>query len=88
MQTRKIPMRMCIGCQQMKTKKELLRLVRTPEGAVELDPSGKRNGRGAYLCRQVECLRTAAKAHRLQKTFGIELPPELLTQLEGMLVSS
>lgn len=87
MKTRKIPMRMCLGCQQMKPKKELLRLVRTPEGQVEIDPTGKRNGRGAYLCSQVECLRQAAKAHRLEKAFGVEVPPEILSQLEGKLNS-
>lgn len=83
MKTRKIPMRMCLGCQQMKPKKELLRIVRTPEGTVEIDPTGKRNGRGAYICPQVECLRNAAKAHKFNKAFGIEVQPELLVQLEG-----
>lgn len=87
MKTRKVPMRMCLGCQQMKPKKELLRLVRTPEGQVEIDPTGKRNGRGAYLCPQADCLQQAAKAHRLEKAFGVEVPQEILTQLQWKLNS-
>ena len=85
MKTRKVPMRMCLGCQEMKPKKELLRLVRTPEGQVEIDPTGKRNGRGAYLCPQADCLHMAAKAHRLEKAFGVAIPEEILAQLQGKL---
>ncbi len=88
MKIRKIPMRMCLGCQQMRPKKELLRMVKTPEGIVELDPTGKKNGRGAYLCPQVDCLRSASKGHRLQKAFGADVSPELLKDLEGKLISS
>ena len=88
MKIRKIPMRMCLGCQQMRPKKELLRIVKTPEGIVELDPTGKKNGRGAYLCPQVDCLRNAAKAHRLQKAFETDVSPELLKDLEGKLIST
>ena len=87
MKTRKIPMRMCLGCQQMKPKKELLRIVRTPEGDIEVDPTGKRNGRGAYLCPQVDCLKHAAKGRRLEKAFGVDIPAEVLSQLEGKLTS-
>lgn len=83
MKTRKIPMRMCLGCQQMRPKKELLRIVRTPEGEIEFDPTGKRNGRGAYLCPEVECLRSAAKAHRFEKALGVDIPQEVLSKLEG-----
>lgn len=78
-------MRMCLGCQQMKPKKELLRIVRTPEGTVEVDPSGKRNGRGAYLCPESECLKNAAKAHRLEKAFGVAVSSDVLSQLESKL---
>jgi len=87
MKTRKIPMRMCLGCQEMKPKKELLRIVRTPEGKVEFDPSGKQNGRGAYLCPQVACLRSAAKAHRFNKALGADLSSEILAELEGKISS-
>lgn len=83
MKTRKIPMRMCLGCQQMRPKKELLRIVRTPEGEIDLDPTGKRNGRGAYLCPEVECLRSASKAHRFEKALGVDIPQEVLSKLEG-----
>ncbi|MHB1406558.1 MAG: RNase P modulator RnpM, partial [Desulfitobacteriaceae bacterium] len=78
MKVRKVPMRMCLGCQEMKPKKELIRIVRTPEGTVELDSTGKRNGRGAYLCPRIECLKTAAKAHRIQKALGVAVAPDLI----------
>ncbi|HWQ42834.1 MAG TPA: YlxR family protein [Desulfosporosinus sp.] len=83
MKTRKIPMRMCLGCQQMKPKKELMRIVRTPEGVVELDPTGKRNGRGAYLCPNLICCQTAVKEHRFRKAFGVDVDPEVFAHLEG-----
>ncbi|CAA7602540.1 Domain of unknown function DUF448 [Acididesulfobacillus acetoxydans] len=85
MKVRKIPMRMCLGCQQMKPKRELLRIVKTPEGRVEIDPTGKRNGRGAYLCPDPECLKKAAKGHRLEKAFGVPVPEAVLNELEGKL---
>ncbi|WP_434511649.1 RNase P modulator RnpM [Desulfitobacterium sp. AusDCA] len=88
MKVRKIPMRMCLGCQEMKPKKELVRIVRTPEGTVELDPTGKRNGRGAYICPQVECLKAAVKGNRFQKALDIALSPELIQELEGKLADS
>ncbi len=87
MKTRKIPMRMCLGCQQMKPKKELLRIVRTPEGAVELDPTGKRNGRGAYLCSNLNCYQTAVKERRFRKAFGVDMDSEVLAHLEGKISS-
>lgn len=88
MKVRKVPMRMCLGCQEMKPKKELIRIVRTPEGTVELDSTGKRNGRGAYLCPRIECLKTAAKAHRIQKALGVAVAPDLINELEGKLATS
>ncbi|GAB6173815.1 YlxR family protein [Paradesulfitobacterium aromaticivorans] len=88
MKVRKVPMRMCLGCQEMKPKKELIRIVRTPEGTVELDSTGKRNGRGAYLCPRIECLKIAAKAHRIQKALGVAVAPDLISELEGKLATS
>ena len=88
MKTRKIPMRMCLGCQEMKPKKELIRVVRTPEGTVELDPTGKRNGRGAYICPQVECFKAAVKGKRFQKALEIELAPQVAEELERKLAGS
>ena len=88
MKTRKIPMRMCLGCQEMKPKKELIRVVRTPEGTVELDPSGKRNGRGAYICPKVDCFKAAVKGKRFQKALEIELSSQVIEELERKLVGS
>lgn len=68
MKPKKTPFRMCVGCQEMKSKKELLRVVRTPEGDVVLDPTGKKAGRGAYLCRSEQCLTKAFKEKRLEKS--------------------
>ncbi|NMA68928.1 MAG: YlxR family protein [Desulfitobacterium sp.] len=88
MKTRKIPLRMCLGCEEMRPKKELIRVVRTPEGTVELDPTGKRNGRGAYICPHLECFQRAAKGKRFQKSLDVELTPEVLAELERKLGSS
>ena len=85
MKTRKTPLRMCIGCQEMKPKKELFRVVRTPEGSVELDSTGKRNGRGAYVCPNADCFRSALKGRRFQKAFGVDLDQEMLASLEGQI---
>lgn len=76
-----------MGCQEMKPKKELLRVVRTPEGIVELDPTGKRNGRGAYLCPNSSCFRIAVKERRFLKAFGGDVNPEVFAHLEGKISS-
>jgi predicted RNA-binding protein YlxR (DUF448 family) len=88
MKARKIPMRMCLGCQEMKPKKELIRVVRTPEGTVELDPSGKRNGRGAYICPNVDCFKAAVKGKRFHKALEIEMSTQVIEELEWKLVGS
>lgn len=64
---KKIPQRMCVGCQEMKPKRELIRVVRTPQEVVEIDPTGKKSGRGAYICPRVDCLQRACKEKRLEK---------------------
>lgn len=64
---KKVPQRMCVGCQEMKPKKELIRIVRTPSESIEVDPTGKKSGRGAYICPRVECLQRAAKEKRLER---------------------
>ena len=64
MKVKKIPLRMCTGCMEMKPKKELIRVVKTPEGEVTVDLTGKKSGRGAYICRNIECLEKAFKAKR------------------------
>ena len=69
MKPRKIPMRMCVGCREMKPKKELLRVVRTPEGEVMIDLTGKKAGRGAYICPSSACLNRARKQRQLERAF-------------------
>ncbi len=76
MKQKKIPMRMCVGCREMKEKKELIRVVRSPEGEVSLDPVGKKPGRGAYVCRSADCLKRAIKQKQLERQLDVTLPPE------------
>ncbi len=78
---KKIPMRMCVGCREMKPKKELLRAVRSPEGTVSLDTTGKKPGRGAYCCFNAECLRRALKQGQLDRQLEVKLSPEVNQQL-------
>ena len=70
---KKVPMRMCVACREMRPKKELLRVVRTPEGTVAVDRTGRMNGRGAYLCSRAECLNKALKTRALERAFGQKL---------------
>ena len=76
MKTRKIPMRTCMGCQEMKNKKELIRIVRTPEGEIVIDRTGKKSGRGAYICPQMECLEKAIRHKSIERALetAIEEP--------------
>lgn len=82
---RKIPLRICIGCQERKPKKELIRIVRTPHGDVELDLTGKKPGRGAYLCLSQVCLKRAIKGKRLEKNLQIPVSTVLIDQISVML---
>lgn len=70
MKQRKIPMRMCVGCREMKPKRELLRVVRGPEGDISFDLTGRKPGRGAYVCRSAECLNQAIKKRQLERAFS------------------
>ena len=79
---RKIPQRQCLGCREMKNKKDLIRAVRSPEGEITLDFKGKKPGRGAYVCPQAECLRKARKSRALERAFSAAIPPEVYEQLE------
>ena len=74
---KKIPMRKCVGCGEMKPKKELLRILRTETGEFVVDALGKANGRGAYLCRSVECFQKAVKNRGLERSFKQAIPPEV-----------
>ncbi len=78
---KKIPMRQCLGCRDMKPKRELIRVVRSPEGEIGLDFRGKANGRGAYLCPDPECLKRAAKARALERAFGMQIPDAIYERL-------
>lgn len=82
MKPKKIPFRMCVGCQDMKSKKELLRVVRTPEGDIVLDPTGKKAGRGAYMCRSEQCLTKAFKEKRLEKALKHPIGEEVYNALK------
>ena len=77
MKPRKIPMRMCVGCREMKEKRELIRIVRTPEGETLIDPTGKKSGRGAYVCRSSECLRRAIRQKQLERQLQVSLTEEV-----------
>ncbi len=82
MQTKKVPMRMCVGCGEMKPKRSLLRIVKTPEDTIKIDLNGKMNGRGAYVCASAECLNKAHKSKRLERTFKTQISEEIYKQLE------
>lgn len=82
MQQKKVPMRMCTGCGEMKPKKELVRIVRGTEGGISLDVTGKKPGRGAYMCKNAECLKKAKKARRLERAFQCAVPEEIFARLE------
>ncbi len=75
-------MRMCLGCGEMKPKKELIRAVKSPEGEISLDLTGKKNGRGAYVCPSAECLRLARKARRFEKSFECRISDEVYDNME------
>ena len=79
---KKLPVRMCAGCAEHKPKKELVRVVRTPQGEILLDPSGKKSGRGAYLCPNPECLKKARRAKRLERALDCQIPQEVYDRLE------
>ena len=82
MQQKKIPMRKCVGCGEMKPKKELVRIVRTPDGDILADPTGKKSGRGAYICPNAACVKKAEKGSRLERAFSCAVPPQVYAELE------
>ena len=79
---KKIPMRQCLGCREMKQKRELIRAVKSPEGEISLDFKGKLPGRGAYLCPDPECHKKAVKAKALERAFSSQIPDEIYEQLQ------
>ena len=81
MATKKIPLRMCIGCREMKPKAELDRIVRTPSGEIMIDKTNKLSGRGAYICKCADCLKKAEKSNALAHTFSVSVDREIYSQL-------
>ena len=82
---KKIPLRQCLGCREMKPKRELTRVVRSPDGEVSLDFTGKKPGRGAYVCPGPDCLKRAIKTKALSRAFGVEIPQEIMQELTATL---
>lgn len=79
---KKVPMRQCVGCGEMKSKKELIRVIKTPEEEIVLDATGRKNGRGAYICASMECLKTARKRKGLERSLKVAIPAEVYDSLE------
>lgn len=82
MQKKHVPLRMCSGCGEMKPKKELVRVVKSKENEISLDLTGKKAGRGAYVCNNLECLKKARKAKRLERAFSSKIPEEIYDEME------
>lgn len=78
---KKIPMRQCVGCKEMRAKKEMLRVIKTAEEEILLDTTGKKNGRGAYICSNPECLKQAAKNRGLERSLKTAVPKEIMDTL-------
>jgi len=83
MKVKKIPLRMCTGCMEMKPKKELIRVVKSSEGEVSIDLTGKKSGRGAYICKNIECLEKAFKAKRLSRNLDVPINEEIYSKLRS-----
>lgn len=81
MKQKRVPLRVCAGCQEQKSKKEMIRIVRTPEGAVEVDTTGKKSGRGVYICQNPDCLEKAYKEHRLDRSLKAKVSPLIYEEL-------
>lgn len=82
MANKKIPMRKCVGCQEMKEKKSLIRVVKTAEGDIILDDTGKKNGRGAYICKSLECFKKAKKTKAFERSLGVSVSEQVYEDLE------
>lgn len=79
---KKVPLRQCIGCGEMKPKKELVRVIKTPEGEIVVDVTGKQNGRGAYVCQTSQCLEKAEKSRAIERTLKMPVPKEIYESLQ------
>ena len=81
-----VPERTCIGCNEKKEKKDLIRIVKDQEGNIKVDIAGKANGRGAYICKNIECLEKAIKTKRLERAFGMQISNEIYENLRGVII--
>lgn len=79
---KKVPLRQCVGCNEMKDKREMMRILKTTEGSIVLDVTGKKNGRGAYLCKDKECLQKAIKGKGLERSFKMSIPKDIYENLQ------
>lgn len=84
---KRVPLRKCTGCGEMKPKRDLVRVVKSPEGEISLDLTGRKPGRGAYVCRSAACLQAARKARRLERAFACAIPAEVYDRMEEELAS-
>lgn len=84
----KIPIRTCIGCQCKKSKREMIRIIRTPDGKIEIDRTGKKSGRGAYLCDNIDCLNIALKKNNLNKSLKQDIPLQTLDELRKVFLKN
>ena len=82
MSMKKVPLRQCIGCGEMKSKKEMIRVIKTADEEILLDATGRKNGRGAYLCPSMECMKKAVKSKGLERSFKMAIPKEVYDALE------
>ena len=88
MRTKKVPLRKCMGCGEMKDKRSLVRVVRSPEGEISLDLGTRKPGRGAYVCKSADCLRLARKARRLERALSCAIPDEVYERMEGEIAAN
>lgn len=82
MKTKKIPLRRCVGCMEMFDKRELVRIVKSPDGEISLDLTGKKSGRGAYICKNAKCLKAAQKKRALERSLGVTIDEEVYKTME------
>ena len=83
---KKIPQRTCIGCNSQKSKKELIRIVKNKDGIISIDKTGKAEGRGAYICNDIECLEKAIKSKKLERVFELKISDEIYENLRGVII--
>jgi len=84
---KKTPLRMCLGCREMKPKKELIRVVKSPDDEISIDPVGKKPGRGAYVCPDVDCFKRISKSNALSRTFKMQISPEVIQELQNQIIN-